>query len=121
MVTFLSGYYYFMLAQFYAAATVLAHLAGQLSAPTELLWTILRIPSFGILKSSTTNILMLVNAPLFPFLFTTFVLTVLWSFLQRAGSVPRLRIRALAVSVVTQASLGIVMILYPFLQFLKAV
>src|SRR5882672_9623076 len=65
MYGLLSGYYYFMLGQFYGAVIPIIAIARKsANASLSTLWAILRVPSFGILSPGLSNTLMLVNAPL---------------------------------------------------------
>jgi hypothetical protein len=122
---FLGGYYYFMLAQFYATVVVFVPLAKTIPAPTGELWSVLQTPSFGILTSSTSNLLMLLAAPLFPVAFSSCAITTCWFLVRqapgRSSQVPALGYRALGAALTSQVFLAVFMILHPLLRFLDAV
>lgn len=122
----LSGYYYFMLAQFYAAVTTLTPLVRNIP-PASNLWSTLQTPSLGFLSGNMRNTLYLVNAPLLPLLFSIFTLSALWLILRRGlqktgrsatdhGN--QVRKRWLVLGITVQAVVAVTLIMSPFLRFL---
>jgi hypothetical protein len=117
----LSGYYYFMLAQYYATVVALVPLLRRVQAPTEALWNTLRIPSLGLLTPSTRSWFFLVNAPLLPLFFSASVLVAVWLLTRKRGNSHHIGPIALASSLVAQLALLVLMIWYPFSQFFAIV
>jgi hypothetical protein len=116
---FLSGYYYFMLAQFYACVITLIHLVKSLDVKIDTLWTTLQAPSFGIVSNRIANIVMLAIAPLLPISFSTLSLIALRFATEGhealgVGAVPT------AVGISLQFLTCIFIITQPFLAFIKA-
>ncbi len=77
LLALLSGYYYFMLAQFYAAVVVLTPLLDHVPSAQHL-WRTLQVPFLGLASTTVANGLILASAPLLPLLFSIFALRA-WS------------------------------------------
>ena len=115
----LAGYYYFMLAQFYAAVVTLQPLVESVPSSSKL-WTTLHTPSFGLLSPDAGSVLVLVNAPLLPLVFSTFVLVSLALLLRSGTGTRRPSWLAVAASIAVQIVTAVLLILSPFIDFLNA-
>jgi hypothetical protein len=116
---FLSGYYYYMLAQFYACVITLIPLAKNLDVKINPLWRTLRIPSFGVIPERIANIAMLANAPLLPIAFSTLSLIAL-RFVIEGHGVQNIGVVPTTVGVSLQVLTCILVITQPFRSFIKA-
>jgi hypothetical protein len=121
---FLTGYYYFMLAQFYGATIAAIQVSRTLTdaaVPVRALWETLQLPSLGLLPRDIANIAMLINAPLFPLALSAALLYGFYLLIKgTTGTPPPLRTRDLAMALGLQGGLCILMAWHPFVEFLKA-
>lgn len=116
---FLSGYYYYMLAQFYACVITLIPLVKSLDVKISPLWRTLRMPSFGVIPERIANIAMLANAPLLPIAFSTLSLIAL-RFVIEGHGVQNIGIVPTTVGISLQVLTCILVITQPFRSFIKA-
>ena len=118
----LSGYYYFILTHFYATASIIIPFKSELpdSINIERLWTFFQL-SIPFIESSTRNYLSLLNAPLFPLLFSVASTTGVWYILRNDFDSNKKRIGILVVSFLTQMITFFLMIWYPFSKFIKLI
>jgi hypothetical protein len=119
LYVFLGGYYYFMLAQFYACVITLVPLAESLDVKVDTLWSTLRIPSFGVIPKKIANIAMLTNAPALPLAFSTLSLIAL-RFVIEGHGVRNIGIVPTAVGISLQVLTCIFVIAQPFRSFIRA-
>jgi len=119
LYVFLSGYYYFMLAQFYACVITLMPLVESLDVKINPLWHTLRIPSFGVIPERMANIIMLTNAPLLPIAWSTLSLVTLRSVLEGHGA-QYVGIVPTTVGISLQVLTCVLVITQPFHFFIKA-
>jgi hypothetical protein len=119
LYVFLGGYYYFMLAQFYACVITLAPLAKSRGVEVNTLWSTLRIPSFGAIPKRIANMVMLANAPLLPLAFSIFALIAL-RFVAEAQGGRNIGAVATTVGIALQCLTCILVITQPFHAFIKA-
>jgi hypothetical protein len=119
LYVFLSGYYYFMLAQFYACVITLMPLAKSLGVEINALWSTLRIPSFGVISNRMANMAMLTNAPLLPLAFSVFSLISLRLVVEGHGG-RNVGVIATTVGISLQGLVCILVIIQPFRSFIKA-
>jgi hypothetical protein len=117
----LSGYYYFMLAQYYATVVTMVPLLRQLPTSTDALWNTLMIPSFSLLPTSVRSWLFLVNAPALPIFFSTSVLIAVWLLTRRRGKSLHIGLTALTWSIIAQLVLLVLLVWYPFSRFFAAI
>jgi hypothetical protein len=121
LYTFLGGYYYFMLAQFYAATAATLELTSNIpSMPVRQLWMVMKYPQIPFLSEEDRNLAMLLNAPLFPFLFACASITILWSVLRSDRPSRGLGYVALTSSIGWQGLVCWLMAWHPFTTFLEA-
>jgi hypothetical protein len=116
-----SGYYYFMLAQFYATIVALAPLTGSARPEFNKLWSTLRVPSFGVLPLSTSNFLMLFTALLLPLVFSILVSIGLYVLIEEKDSPTKIGRLTLATFIGIHLLYGFILISQPFLLFLSAI
>jgi hypothetical protein len=119
LYVFLSGYYYYMLAQFYACVITLIPFVKSLGVKISPLWRTLRIPSFGVIPERIANITMLANAPLLPIAFSTLSLIAL-RFVIEGHGVQNIGVVPTTVGLSLQVLTCILVIIQPFLSFIKA-
>jgi hypothetical protein len=119
LYVFLSGYYYYMLAQFYACVITLIPFVKSHGAKISPLWRTLRIPSFGVIPERIANITMLANAPLLPIAFSTLSLIAL-RFVIEGHGVQNIGVVPTTVGISLQVLTCILVITQPFLSFIKA-
>ena len=114
---FISGFYYYMLAQYYtAASTLLKVVEGD--SPYGNLYRGLQIPTLGLPLDTVSNVVMLLGAPLFP-LAVSFALTVgMYRLLSQSGT--GLALRDLTRSLALQAVLCPLLVCHAFAGFLSA-
>jgi hypothetical protein len=118
LYVFLGGYYYFMLAQFYACIVTLVPFARSAGFKLDTLWTTLRIPSFGLIPKRTATIVMLANAPLLPLAFSILSLFA-FRLLVNGNATHGVGIISMIVGLSLQVLTCIFMITQPFLEFIK--
>jgi hypothetical protein len=118
----LSGYYYFMLGQFYSVLLGILKLTeNQADLPWRLLWQTLRFPSFGFLPDNLTNFLMLINAPLFPLMVSVIVLFGFWLLIRNPQRTSKtLTAKDIWVAISIQMLLCLLMTWSPFTTFLQS-
>jgi hypothetical protein len=119
LYVFLGGYYYFMLAQFYACVITLAPLVKSRDVEVNTLWSTLRIPSFGAIPKRMANMAMLANAPLLPLAFSIFALLAL-RFVAEAQGGRNIGAVATTVGISLQCLTCILVITQPFRSFIEA-
>ena len=117
--TFLSGYYYFMLAQFYACIVTLIPLTKQVGVDVGALWGTLRIPSFGFIPKRLANIAMLANAPLLPLAFSVLSL-IAFRLLFEGHGAQDIGVISTVVGISLQGLTCIFVIAQPFYEFIRA-
>jgi hypothetical protein len=118
LYVFLSGYYYYMLAQFYACVITLIPFVKSLGVKISPLWRTLRIPSFGVIPERIANITMLANAPLLPIAFSTLSLVAL-RFVIEGHGVQNIGVVPTTIGISLQVLTCILVITQPFLSFIK--
>ncbi|WP_155355912.1 hypothetical protein [Acrocarpospora macrocephala] len=116
--SFLGGYYYFMLAQYYACIVTVVPLAREKGLEVEGLWNTMRTPSFGLMSEDGANVAMLAAAPLAPLIFSVVTLIALWS-LARRGAGPGIGMRPVILCFSLQILVCVLLISMPFLEFLR--
>jgi len=119
LYVFLSGYYYYMLAQFYACVITLISFVKSLGAKINPLWRTLRIPSFGVIPERITNIAMLADAPLLPIAFSTLSLIALRFVIEGRGA-QNIGVVPTTIGISLQVLTCILVITQPFRSFIKA-
>jgi hypothetical protein len=115
---FLSGYYYFMLAQFYSCIITLIPHAKKAGIETNMLWNTLRIPSVGIIPRRAANIAMLASVPLLPLVFSILSLIFLRFLIEGHGS-RGIGILPTTICILLQVVTCVLMITEPFREFIK--
>jgi hypothetical protein len=120
--TFLSGYYYFMLAQFYGAAISAIELARSSSSEAvSVLWKTLQIPSFGFLPENFANLVMLLNAPLFPLMVSSALLYGFYILIRDTSAQKQtLGPLDLVTTLALQVMVCVLLAWHPFTRFLVA-
>jgi len=118
LYVFLSGYYYFMLAQFYACVITLMPLVKSRGVEIDALWSALRIPSFGVIPKRIANMAMLANAPLLPLAFSIFALIALRLVAEAHGG-GNVGAVATGIGISLQLLTCILIIAQPFRAFIK--
>ena len=119
LYVFLSGYYYYMLAQFYACVITLIPFVKSLNVKISPLWRTLRIPSFGVIPERIANVTMLANAPLLPIAFSTLSLIAL-RFVIEGHGVQNIGVVPTTVGISLQVLTCMLVITQPFRSFIKA-
>ena len=114
---FVSGFYYFMLAQYYAAlGTILGLLREGDGFPIHELYATLRVP---LLPAQTGNVIMLANPPVFPFAVSS-ALTIGLYLYMRDPAKETLSPKDLGSALTFHFLLCPLMLWHPFVSFLKA-
>ena len=118
----LSGYYYFILTHFYATASTLIPFKSLIpdSINIDKLWTYFRF-SIPFLKSETQMYLSLLNAPLFPLLFSMMSITGVWYLINNEFKSEKKKWMSIGLSLILQSVIFYLMIWYPFRQFIKLI
>lgn len=117
LYSLLSGYYYFMLAHFYATVATVIPLVDSTSVPVKIenLWTFFQAPI--PLDADTRNFVGLVVAPLYPLTFSWVVLTGTYHYLRR--ELPSRRSYFIGMGL--QLLVMVWVITVPFLRFTDAI
>lgn len=115
----IAGYYYFMLAQFYAVTVTLMPRLRELEGDFGTLWTTFQLFPVSAIAGTWANVMMLALAPLTPLAFTLIVITAIWRLEGGQSSRSDLTFRSLIVSIGCQTTLAGSLIVYPFVQFLR--
>lgn len=118
----LSGYYYFILTHFYASILVILPLKGKIpnSLDIDVLWNSFQL-SIPFINEKSRIYLALINAPLFPFLFSSISIIGIW-YLVRKGIKSKIKRRIwLFGSILVQLIIFYLMIWYPFNEFMKSI
>ena len=118
LYVFLSGYYYFILAQFYACIITLIPHATNAGIEMGTLWSTLRIPSFGLLSKRVANVVMLLSVPLLPLAFSVLSLF-FFSFLVEGHGSHRIGALPIIVCMLLQVVTCVLLIIEPFREFIK--
>lgn len=116
----LSGYYYFILTHFYAAASTVIPFKDKIpdTLNIETLWNSFQL-SIPFVGEQSRIYLSLINAPLFPFLFSTFSIIGIWFLVKKEIKPKSNRKFWLIGSILTQLILFYLMIWHPFNQFIE--
>lgn len=115
---FLSGYYYFMLAQFYACIIALIPHAMNAGVDVNVLWSTLRFPSLGFVSKRVTNVAMLLSAPLLPLAFSLASLLFFRLLIEGHGS-HGVGVFPTIICLLLQVIICVLMITEPFRDFIK--
>jgi hypothetical protein len=118
---FIGGYYYFMLAQFYATIVTLQRHVVASGADMSELWSVLRVPSLGVMANRTANIAMLAGAPLLPLALSWFSIIAFRALVERNEAGHRIGRLTVLSCLGSQLILGLTFITVPFLAFIHAV
>lgn len=114
---FISGFYYYMLAQYYTAVSTLLKVVDS-DSPYATLYRGLQIPTLGLPLDPASNVVMLLSAPLFP-LAASFTLTLgMYRYLSQSKT--GLELRDLTRSLALHAVLCPLLVCHAFAGFLSA-
>lgn len=118
----LSGYYYFMLTHFYATTCMLLPLRSEISdiIEIELLWKSFQL-TLPFLRENAKMYLALLNAPIFPLLFSSLSIVVVWNILKKEIESATRKYLILVFSISAQLMLFFSMIWYPFSKFVNVI
>ena len=120
---FISGYYYFILTHFYAAASTLIQLKPSLptSLSLEIFWELFKVPKFPFWFSDPTrNLISLANAPLFPLMFSfTSIMGICYLLKRKLSKTQKKYTYWVIYSLLIQLVPFYLIILYPFLTFVE--
>ena len=120
----ISGYYYFNLTHFYTVALSLVTVAEQTTLPvdTEAFWSLFQAPGVAaVLGEKTAIFLTLLNAAMFPFIFSSCSILGIWLVLKRETQPQGHRYGILAVGFALQGLAFYSGILYPFVRFARGI
>lgn len=117
LYAFVSGFYYYMLSQYYTTMSTLVRIVQGDSSYSDLTKG-LQIPTLGLPLDPASNVLMLLSAPLFPLAISLVLTSGMYLYLRhsRAGLTPRDLTRAMAI----HAVLCPLLVCHAFAVFLSA-
>ena len=115
---FLSGYYYFMLAQFYACIIALIPYAKNAGIDVAALWGIIRAPSFGFVPKRVANVAMLLSVPLLPLAFSILSLFFFRLLVEGRGS-NSIGVLPTSICIFSLLAQCVLVITVPFLEFIN--